>query len=73
MNEIIVSHVADPAALRADNFYDFFAACQRALLTRIERATGKTINRDPVLLNGQGTEEFTEMPKEIKDEVAVFS
>ena len=73
MNEIIVSHVADPAAMRADNFYDFFAARQRALLTRIERATGKTINRDPVLLNGQGAEEFTEMPEEIEDEVAVFS
>src|SRR6266480_3818806 len=44
MDEIIISHVADPAAMRTDNFYSFFSARQKALLDRIEKATGKLIN-----------------------------
>ncbi len=46
MNEIIASHVIDPAHLRADDFDGFFTARSQALLDRIERAMGKAIARD---------------------------
>jgi hypothetical protein len=57
MDEIIISHVADPTKLRTDDFYSFFAARQKALLDRIERATDKLINRDTTLLAAQEKDE----------------
>jgi len=71
MNEIIRSHVADPIAMRKDNFYDFFASRQSALLDRIEQATGKAINRDAALLQAQERDEFAEMAEEIEEEVPI--
>jgi hypothetical protein len=47
MDEILRSHCIEPALLRADNFWDFFAARAEALLQRIEAATGKKIQREP--------------------------
>ena len=46
MDEILASHVVDPAHLRADQFDAFFAARAQALLDRIERAMGKPVARD---------------------------
>jgi hypothetical protein len=71
MDELIRSHVADPGAMRTDNFDGFFAARQKALLNRIEKATGKIINRDPVILSLQEADEYRETLEEI-EEVAVF-
>ena len=71
MDEIILSHVADPVAMRTDNFYHFFAARQRTLLDRIEQATGKMINRDTALLQAQEWGEFPEPIEEIEEEIAV--
>jgi hypothetical protein len=48
MDEILRSHVIDPAALRADDFSRFFEARSQALLERIEKAMGKAIARDAV-------------------------
>ena len=71
MDEIILSHVADPVVMRTDNFYRFFAARQRTLLDRIEQATGKMINRDTALLQAQEWGEFPEPTEEIEEEIAV--
>jgi hypothetical protein len=38
--------VVEPSALLADDFRAFFIARREALLTRIERATGKLISRE---------------------------
>lgn len=46
MDEILVSHAIDPALLRADNYEEFFAARQVAILNRIELAMGRPIARD---------------------------
>lgn len=41
MDDILKSHVIDPALLRADSFETFYTACKAALLTIVERAMGK--------------------------------
>lgn len=41
MDDILKSHVIDPAALRGDSFHDFYAARKAALLAIVERAMGK--------------------------------
>jgi hypothetical protein len=46
LNEILRSHVIDPASLRTDNFDAFFQARKNALLDRIEKAMGKPILRE---------------------------
>lgn len=46
MDDILCSHVIEPAHLRADNFDDFFQAREKALLARIEKAMGKPIARE---------------------------
>jgi hypothetical protein len=48
MDEILRSHLIEPAALRADDFDRFFEARSRALLAKIEKATGKPIAREAV-------------------------
>jgi hypothetical protein len=45
IDELVASHLGDPAALCADNFEDFYTARQEALLRLIEQATGKGIVR----------------------------
>ncbi|HKF35892.1 MAG TPA: hypothetical protein VKB35_03240, partial [Ktedonobacteraceae bacterium] len=69
MDEIVLSHVADPGAMRTDNFSHFFATRQRAQLDRIEYATGKLINRATTLLKAQERDEFTELTEEIEEEM----
>jgi len=43
MDEILRSHLADPGAMRADDFDAFYAAREAAILTRIEAAMGKPV------------------------------
>jgi hypothetical protein len=66
MDEIITAHVAYPVAMRTDNFYYFFVARQEALLDRIEKATGKLINRDSTLLAAQERDESADIPEAIE-------
>jgi hypothetical protein len=49
MDAILQSHHISPKCMRADRFWDFYAARAEALLQRIEAATGKTITREPDL------------------------
>lgn len=44
-DEILASHVIDASDLKANDFQAFYAARKGALLSRIEKATGKTIAR----------------------------
>jgi hypothetical protein len=46
LDEIMISHILDPALVRADNFEAFFTARKEAILQRIEGAMGKLIARD---------------------------
>jgi len=41
MDDILKSHVIDPALLRADSFQEFYAARKAALLAIVERSMGK--------------------------------
>lgn len=43
MNQILATHLVDPALLRADQFEAFYAARKAALLTIVERAMGKAL------------------------------
>jgi hypothetical protein len=65
MDEILRSHCIAPGELRADRFWEFYAACAEALLQRIEAATGKTITREPELFRtGVVAETYDEGPEE---------
>ena len=65
MDEILRSHCVVPQHIRADRFWDFYAARAEELLKRIERATGKTITREPMLFRADVvTEEYDEGPEE---------
>jgi len=46
LDQILLSHLIDPDALRRDDFEAFFTARQEALLLRIEAATGRRIARE---------------------------
>ena len=45
MNGILASHYIDPAALRGDDFEEFFEARRESLLVLVEQAMGKPIDR----------------------------
>jgi len=65
MDEILGSHCIGPETLRADRFWEFYAARADALLQRIEAATGKTITRQPEFFRpGVVTEAYDEGPEE---------
>ncbi len=65
MDEILRSHCIGPAELRADRFWEFYAARAEALLLRIETATGKVIAREPDLFRaGTVAEAYDEGPEE---------
>jgi hypothetical protein len=72
MDEILRSHCIEPALLRADDFWGFFAARAEALLQRIEVATGKTIPREPARFQaGAEVETYDEGPGEWEEEQAI--
>ncbi len=65
MDMILHSHCIAPADLRADRFWEFYAACADALLQRIESVTGKTITREPEMFRaGVVVESYDEGPEE---------
>lgn len=65
MDEILRSHCIAPEHLRADRFWEFFAARAEVLLQRIEFATGKTIAREPGIFRaGVTAESYDEGPEE---------
>ncbi|MBA4073337.1 MAG: hypothetical protein C0497_16170 [Gemmatimonas sp.] len=65
MDEILRSHCISPAELRADRFWEFYAARAEELLQRIESATGKAITREPDLFRaGVVAEAYDEGPEE---------
>jgi hypothetical protein len=65
MDAVLHSHCIAPEALRADQFWDFFARRAEALLARIEAATGKTIAREPDLFRAEVVAEtYDEGPEE---------
>jgi hypothetical protein len=65
MDQILRSHCIAPADLRADHFWEFYAARADALLQRIESATGKIITREPELFRaGVVAETYDEGPEE---------
>ena len=43
MDDILRSHLADPAAMRVDDFDAFYSAREAAILWRIEAAMGKPV------------------------------
>ena len=45
MNTILETHLIDPALLRADQFYEFYAARKEALAQLIEKKTGRPVVR----------------------------
>ncbi|MDY0095490.1 MAG: HNH endonuclease domain-containing protein [Candidatus Vecturithrix sp.] len=51
MDAILTSHLIDAAALRTDDFDDFFHLRQTALLDGIEQAMGKLIMREMVTMD----------------------
>ena len=52
MDDILRSHVIDPALIRSDTFDGFFADREKALLQRVEKAMGKaTRAEEPPLLD----------------------
>ena len=58
MDDIIRSHVADPAAMRANDFDAFHDAREQALLDRIEQAMGKTVlGRDDAVVAEDGVDD----------------
>jgi hypothetical protein len=64
-DEILRSHCIAPEHLRADRFWEFYAARAEALLQRIEAATSKTITREPDLFRpGVVAEAYDEGPEE---------
>lgn len=65
MDDILESHCIAPDHLRADRFWDFYATRAEELLQRIERATGKSITREPGLFSaGVQAESYDEGPVE---------
>lgn len=65
LDEILRSHCIEPGELRADRFWEFYAARAEALLQRIEAATGKTVTREPALFRaGVVSEAYDEGPEE---------
>ena len=66
MDEILESHLIFPLALRVDDFTEFFAARENALLTRIEEAMGKPIMRDAY---GSDENDFDSVADEEEGEV----
>lgn len=58
MDDIIRSHVADPAAMRANDFEAFHDAREQALLDRIEQAMGKAVlGRDDAVVAEDGVDD----------------
>lgn len=69
MDQILASHLIDPASLRTNDFESFFAAREQALLSRIALAMGKTTLADPGSIE-QEEEDDEDLEEEATDEEA---
>jgi hypothetical protein len=64
-DEILRSHCIAPEQLRADRFWECYAARADELLQRIEAATAKTVTREPELFRADvAAEAYDEGPEE---------
>lgn len=70
MDEILRSHLIDPALLRKDRFWESFADRAELLLQRIEAATGKSIARNPKLFRAGTEPEVYDEGESDEDETA---
>jgi hypothetical protein len=70
MDEILRSHLIDPALLRSDNFEGSYDLRQNRILQLIERATGKSIARAEVPAEPiEGEEEEAEEEEQLEQEI----
>ena len=67
MDDLLETQVITPESIRGDDFNQFFAARQEALLSRIEKAIGKDIARPSA---AAGIEDIEDFPEEETEEVA---
>ncbi len=68
LDNILTTHLIDPALLRADKFDEFIKARESALITRIENAMGKPVARDLDAVGGAPpaeTEDFEEDEEDV--------
>jgi hypothetical protein len=63
MQEILASHVISPSHLEQDDFDGFFEMREAALLERIEKATGKTVQRVSLKMDA----DFVEDVEDVED------
>jgi hypothetical protein len=66
MQEILASHVISPSHLEQDDFDGFFEMREAALLERIEKATGKTVQRVSLKMDA----DFVEDVEDVEDDEA---
>jgi hypothetical protein len=57
MDAILQSHYIEPTALRANDFQQFYEARRESLLTIVERAMGKAVEREAPGDSGADIEE----------------
>jgi hypothetical protein len=73
MDEILRSHLIEPAALHADDFDRFFQDRMQALLARIESAMGKPLAREVAEADVPGAVEYEEEDSPAEEQLAQAS
>lgn len=61
MDELLKSHCISPAAMRADDFHDFYSSRKTALLSLIEQAMGKTVQAPLRQISMEDIDDFEEI------------
>ncbi|MGA2401924.1 MAG: DUF262 domain-containing protein [Syntrophobacteraceae bacterium] len=72
LDQILLSHLIDPSALRKDDFETFFKSREAALLGRIELAMGKPIARDVVIREETALARFKDEDELINEEMDIL-
>jgi hypothetical protein len=70
LNGFLVSHLVDPALLRANDFFGFMEARQQALLILIAQAMGKQVEMPSAITEQEFSEELDEDEEEAEFTVA---
>ena len=65
MDDTLKSHCIDPEALRSDNYVLFIERRKEQLIQIVERAMGKTIERESRDLNLDGLKEDSQLQEEV--------
>lgn len=73
LDDILRSHVIDPATLRADNFDAFFQTRSKALLDRIEKAMGKSLNSGVAETDESEDAELIEYDEDASNDLSLAS